>query len=519
MSTRRAIVATCLALVAGSCAPAPRPLGSGAETFAHHDFGAINFQALNTVAVPWKLTAAALVLDDPAGGGGVDHAHLRRRMMSFGFLWPERLEGAREPVRASAEHPLGLNVGTVTPGLPPVKITVANLGCAACHAGPVYAADGAPDPRAAWLGAPNTSLDLEAYTRAVTHALKRGMTDKPRLLAAVRTLFPDTDTWEITSLRLAVIPLAQRRLDAVPEDGSPLPFSNGSPGVTNGVAALKLQGHTPRDAMEAGFTSVPELADRGFRSALLQDGAYAPPNQERWRAMTRADITPAHADRLADIVSFFTVPSMGQTPKGAHAQIPTARRAFSWLAERRPQTFPGPIDPALAARGADLYARACASCHGTYDGPAENPRLASFPNWRGQIGTDPARAAAFTPALQRYVADSPYRTVIDARHTGQYAAPPLSGVWSSAPYLHNGSVPTLAQLMLLESRAERFAVGGHALDFKTVGVAYPPGHAPWSRRAIYDTRQPGRSNRGHEAPFDSLSREDRWALIEYLKRL
>jgi hypothetical protein len=194
MKIGRVIAVLGLALLAGSCAPSAPPPTSGAETFAHHDFGAINFQALNTVAVPWKLTAAALVLDDPAGGG-VNRAHLRRRMMSFGFLWPDRLEGAGETVQPSADHPLGFNVGTVTPGLPPVKITVANLGCAACHAGPVYAADGAPLPEAAWLGSPNTSIDLEAYTRAVTAALKRGLHDEPRLLRAVETLFPDTDAW------------------------------------------------------------------------------------------------------------------------------------------------------------------------------------------------------------------------------------------------------------------------------------------------------------------------------------
>jgi mono/diheme cytochrome c family protein len=474
------------------------------------------------------MAAAALVLDDP-GGGGVSREHLRRRMISFGFLWPDRLDGASPAVRPNADHPLGLNIGTVTPGLPPVKITVANLGCAACHAGPSYAADGAPLPETAWLGSPNTSLDLEAYTRAVTRSLKRGLRDEPTLLRAVKTLFPDTDAWEMASLRWAVAPLARRRLDAIPEDGGPLPFSNGSPGVTNGVAALKLQGKVPGDAMEAGFTSIPDLADRGFRSALLQDGAYAPKGEARWRPITRAEVTPAHRDRLADIVSFFTVPSMGQSPRRAYEHVPTARNAFAWLGQRRPQAFPGPIDANLAARGAAVYEQACARCHGDYDGPVDQPRLARFPNWHGVVGSDPARAQAFTPALTRYVADSPYRSVMDARRTGEYAAPPLSGVWATAPYLHNGSAPTLAQLMLLEHRAERFEVGGHRLDFRAVGVAgtadeqgvrrYPAGYAPWSRPVVYDTRQAGRSNRGHETQFQTLAPEDRWALIEYLKRL
>jgi mono/diheme cytochrome c family protein len=524
---KRILAMTALTLLVGGATRAPPP-PNGAETFAHGEFGAVNFQALNSVAVPWKLTTAALLLDDPQGGG-VDRAHLRRRMESFGFLWPDRLRGAPASVTPKQDRPLGMSVGAVTPGLPPVKVTVGNLGCAACHSGPTYAADGAPLHRDAWLGAPNTSLDLESYTRAVTKALKTRLRDEDKLLKAVKTLYPETDGWEMASLRWAVIPLAKQRLNKLADGQSPLPFINGSPGLTNGVAALKLQGKTGLEAHEAGFTSVPDLADRGFRTALLYDGAYTPLNEVRWRAMTRADVTPAHRDRLAAIASFFTVPSMGQAPKAAHGHQSEAKAAMAWLETRRPQAFPGSIDASLAARGADVFAKTCSRCHGDYDGPPERPRLANFPNWHGMVGTDPARAEAFTPALARYVAQSPYRDVMSAKPTGEYAAPLLSGVWASAPYLHNGSVPTLEQLMLLEPRAERFEVGGHRLDLRAVGVAgatagdgvrrYPAGYKPWARPAVYDTRQPGRSNKGHEAQFSDIPVADRWALIEYLKRL
>ena len=514
-------------VLTGACAPSAGPAASGAETFAHHDFGAVNFEALDTVAVPWKLVAAALVLDDP-DGGDVNQTHLNDRLQSFGFLTPDVIEGAEETIEPSRDHPLGISVGEVTPGWPPIKVTVANLGCASCHAGPVYAADGAPQPSRAWLGSPNTSLDLEAYTRAVTAALKRQIQDTPQLLDAVRNLFPDTGRWEMASLRHAVIPLARRRLASIPDGGSPLPFANGSPGLTNGVAALKLQARSPTDQVEAGFTSIPDLADRGFRSALLYDGAYAPRGQARWRPMSRADLTPDHRDRLAAITSFFTVPSMGQTPADAHREIPAARRAFAWLTERRPQAFPGQIDVGGATRGAAVYAHRCSSCHGVYSGPVNGPRLESFPNWHGKVGSDPLRAEAFGRDLSRYAATGGYGEVMDTEATGQYAAILLSGLWATAPYMHNGSVPTLAQFMLLEPRSERFLVGGHRLDFSTVGIAgqdvdgvrtYPEGYQPWSRPAVYDTRAPGRSNGGHEAQFEGLSAQDRWDLIEYLKGL
>ncbi|MCY1250705.1 hypothetical protein D9M72_643660 [compost metagenome] len=108
---------------------------------------------------------------------------------------------------------------------------------------------------------------------------------------------------------------------------------------------------------------------------------------------------------------------------------------------------------------------------------------------------------------------------ISAAATGLYAAPPLTGLWQSAPYLHNGSVPSLAALLGLEERPERFRVGGHAMDLERVGIAYPDGYQPYAGSAWVDTRKPGLGGRGHETPFADLSREDRLALLEYLKRL
>ena len=105
----------------------------------------------------------------------------------------------------------------------------------------------------------------------------------------------------------------------------------------------------------------------------------------------------------------------------------------------------------------------------------------------------------------------------------------LTGVWMSAPYLHNGSVPTMRQLLTPEERPARFMVGGHRLDFRTLGIAgavdadgvyaYPRSYAPWSKPVVIDTRAPGLSNRGHEADVVGLSESEKTALIEYLKLL
>jgi hypothetical protein len=95
-----------------------------------------------------------------------------------------------------------------------------------------------------------------------------------------------------------------------------------------------------------------------------------------------------------------------------------------------------------------------------------------------------------------------------------YKARPLNGVWASAPFLHNGSVPTLHDLLLpAAERPKTFSVGRWEYDPKRVGYV-SDGTVPF----VFDTSVSGNSNRGHEYGA-SLSDADRWALVEYVKTL
>ena len=166
----------------------------------------------------------------------------------------------------------------------------------------------------------------------------------------------------------------------------------------------------------------------------------------------------------------------------------------------------------------------CASCHGSYGGTATAPRLARFPNWIGNVGTDRLRATAFDAALATAVGKTVYRDRIAVAIGRGYVAPPLSGTWASAPYLHNGSVATLSDLLSPDTRLRRFMVGGHALDFDRVGLrlasngAYPQGYRPFSTPAWIDTAAPGRGNQGHRFG-ETLSPSDKRALLAFLKLL
>lgn len=192
----------------------------------------------------------------------------------------------------------------------------------------------------------------------------------------------------------------------------------------------------------------------------------------------------------------------------------------------------GPIDPELAAVGEQAFADSCARCHsqenvipldeiGTDAGRAQ--RFAEL-SWQGASYADVLKnlgdqvtAASFaahgvTPAeveATRRVQDPTWRI------TGGYQTRTLRGVWASAPFLHNGSVPTLWDLLQSpEARPAEFLVG-REMDPHNVGVdAKNQPESLW----VFRTSEVGNGNGGHVFGTD-LPDETKRAIIEYLKTL
>lgn len=261
-----------------------------------------------------------------------------------------------------------------------------------------------------------------------------------------------------------------------------------------------------------------------------------------------------------------------------------------------PASFP-PIDQAKAARGRELFARDCASCHktpdrqqpgqptevmvpfhsarpenvtdiwmacnalvyesrtgllnGTKDGfingqplPAVAPVVTMLATsvkgaLVGKKGQIVATAAGGFLGLDRpvevfqgdVVPETPeqiregrraFCTSTDHRLLA-YKARPLDGIWATAPYLHNGSVPTLYHLLLpAEQRPRSFNVGTRDYDPRFVGYDWRP-TAPGNRFRFdaFEGNRPkdGNANMGHDYGARRLSEDDRWALVEYLKTL
>ena len=106
-----------------------------------------------------------------------------------------------------------------------------------------------------------------------------------------------------------------------------------------------------------------------------------------------------------------------------------------------------------------------------------------------------------------------------SRPTGAYESKVLQGVWAAAPYLHNGSVPTLAALLTPQaSRPTSFQVGP-VYDTTNIGLAVnQPGGSTTVRVTTDCATMAGNSNCGHEFGT-SLTTDQKNALLEYLKTL
>jgi mono/diheme cytochrome c family protein len=499
----------------------------GIITLAFGDWGGLTSDALQGSATAWKLANAALALQETGGNvaraGTVDLAAVYRR---FGFHSPAAIGNWPTALPAPDLYtPVGLNTGFGGGIWPPVGATIANVGCAACHSSVMYDATGAPDLGRVWLGAPNTSINTEAWGAAIFAALRDHGGDADTLFEALDDLYPDTGWRERRTLRRTILPALMAEVRARDAAiGRHLPYRASLAGSVNRIDRLRDHlGLIPPDAVvtDSVFSPIPDLGGRLWRTGFLATGGHAIPGIDPATPLQARHISADHREGLAGIIAYFSVTWMGVPEVVAERNISDATNVTAWMATYVPQAFPGPIDDAALPLGQAIYARACASCHGTYDDSVTHPRLIAFPNWHGDVGTDPAQAAAFTPAIAAAINDGRFGSHVAARSAPGYAAPPLSGLWASAPYLHNGSVPTLWHLMRPETRPAWFAVGGHRIDMLRVGIdlAPPVGYVPWSIPSEVDTRTFGLSNAGHSVGFDDLQEAEKEALLEYLKLL
>ena len=207
----------------------------------------------------------------------------------------------------------------------------------------------------------------------------------------------------------------------------------------------------------------------------------------------------------------------GATPSNVdHAVID---RLQEWLLDAAPPPFPFPIDRAKADRGAAVYGQYCANCHGK-SGQDFTGQYVGFVTPIEVVGTDRAHYDSYTyevaTAQNMNYAGTKYRFT-HFRKTAGYANAPLDGIWLRAPYLHNGSVPTLRDLLEPPaSRPKTFYRGDDVLDRDKVGFRSDVPMAYGRKFDFFDTSTVTRGNGGH-LWGTTLPPADKDAIVEYMK--
>ena len=183
--------------------------------------------------------------------------------------------------------------------------------------------------------------------------------------------------------------------------------------------------------------------------------------------------------------------------------------------------YPKAVNQQLASKGRIIFDQACSGCHGTYGPGGQYPNLL-IP--QSVIGTDSLLHTSnySNPQFIQWfnkswftTGDHPARLV----PFNGYLAPPLDGVWITAPYLHNGSVPDLEGVLDSRQRPKYWSrnFDKPEYNYQNPGWKYQVESKPGGN-TVYNTTLPGYGNYGHYFG-DRLSSEERKAVIEYLKTL
>jgi len=309
--------------------------------------------------------------------------------------------------------------------------------------------------------------------------------------------------------------------------------------------------------------------------ALLDSLDLPPVDPMPWWLMKYKKLDYWYADAGIDNAASFSINFTTAHPEmnAHHADhVKTVAMALAFARETTSPVFPNSLDGELVQKGADLFHgrtapaeaqsfMACKNCHGTYTKKADQPDLSQPGGWTvaydfSHVLRNAKTDNAYNSALQKLkpIADhiNKLETYYTAKGTPEliphasvpskegYVAPPLVGIWASAPYFHNGSVPTIEAVLNSEVRPEIWARDNRdpqAYDLEKVGMRYRAVSQPELEQsaaeaagkpflssaaidhgAIYDTKDFGHGNGGHTFG-DPLTADERRAVIEFLKSL
>lgn len=439
----------------------------------HYKYGSLGSEAFSPPYWVWK--SLPVMFPEYLPGDGYE---------SLGFVYEE---GEELPIGFSRRRLNGLDgVG---------------LNCAFCHTGTVRDSPDA-EPRI-YVGMPAHQFDIQGYFQFLfDSALDQRFTPN-QMIPVMESLGADFDPIDRALYRYAVIPQvrlgllqARDRLEDLILDDRVPDWGLGRVDTFNPYKALQL--NYPMDEVPVneriGAADYPQIWNQAPREGLYLhwDGNNNSVDERNLGAALGTGATPTSLD------------------------YDSLQRIDEWLREFPPPEYPYEIDQELAAEGEPIYSTHCAECH-DFDGE----RIGTVIPLE-EIGTDPYRLHNYTYDLTvnqaTLYAGMPWRFTHWRKSNG-YACQALDGIWARAPYLHNGSVPTLRDLLEPpENRPAVFWRGYDVYDREDVGFVSDVPEADGREYFRMDRTVPGNDNSGHLYGTE-LSPEEKEALLEYLKTL
>lgn len=469
-------------------------------------------------------------LKDPSGA-----FFLSGNLQRYGFL----------PI-SGRKLPVGFNLGRDT-----ANILSTGFTCSGCHTRQIevgdkkYRIDGAP-----------ALTNLEAYTRDLGAALTATVNDPVELeqfldrVIAASSSNGDPAITDRNALRNKVISYEQHntlwnQLTIPTPDMWGVGRSDALNQIFNRVAGIDLSPYP--DSM---LVSNIAPADKPVRFPFLWNAHIQ--DYTQWAATavngnTNQALVRNNSECLGVGAQFRPVPDASM-PDGFN-YLSTNSINFSglqaiegYIKKIGPPKWPWPVNQNLVSQGANLFAANCASCHGIQPGEPRPPAAFTWSTGAYDVQTDSSYYATLgrtaDPGILSplFPASSPIgvisktvseKILIQYDPTITFISPSprpsgalfesrvLQGIWAAAPYLHNGSVPTLEDLLMPSSQRPTTFYVGPKYDTDKVGLSatqvFSPGY-------LYNTSLPNNSNSGHEYGTQ-LSPQDRAALLEYLKTL
>ena len=374
------------------------------------------------------------------------------------------------------------------------QVALVGLNCAVCHTGVLRDAPGAP--RRIILGMPAHQFDLQSYEEFFFACARDPRFTEDYILSGIRSANPKFSWFDALLYRWFVIP---RTKSGILEQSRNFAWFEGrprqGPGRVDTFNPYKVMfGFDMTGDLTIGTADLPSLWNQRVREGL-------------WLHWDGNNSAVTERNKSAAI---------GAGASEASLDLESMKRVEDWILDLKPPEFPrDKIDMGRVTAGKKLFDAHCSECH-ELGRPLIGQTIEQV-----QIGTDPERVNSFTRELcdkMNTLGTGRPWNFSHFRKTEGYAAMPLDGIWLRAPYLHNGSVPTLRDLLKPpEERPTVFWRGYDVYDYVNVGFV-SDGEEARREGFRFDTVLKGNRREGHTYGTN-LRAGEKDDLIEFLKTL